>query len=263
MVSCASQSDKMQAEYFKDFQTQVLSLSQRVEILEAKIKRDSSSNVDLTQRIDKIEDKLVDIQKDINKIKTHPLFEGLDSVKLTQVPSSTVITIRPETLTKVEQPANIEQKVKKEEPAFVSPEKKEELPKKGTEQVKEAKKTENPVVELYDKGYEMYNAGKYPQAISIFREFLQKFSHDALADNAQYWIGESYYAQKIFNKAIEEFKRVEKYPDGNKIPDAYLKIYYSYLEMGKKKEAAKWRDLLLKKFKDSEAAKKVQEKTTH
>lgn len=266
LISCASQSDKVQTEYFKDFQAQVLSLSQRMEILETKIKRDASAKSEVTEKIEKIEERLLNIDKDINKIKTHPLFEGLESVKLTQVPSSTVITIRPETASKggeavkqITATPKEEAKVK-ETPAVDTTEKKEV---QKPEQVEVPKKTENPIIDLYNKGYDMYTAGKFPQAISIFREFLQKYPKDALADNAQYWIAESYYAQKMFDKAISEFKKVENYPDGNKVPDAYLKIVYSYTELGKKKEAAKWKDLLLRKFKDSEAAKKVQEKSAH
>lgn len=266
LFSCASQSDKMQAEYFKDFQTQVLALSQRVELLEAKAKREGSVKSDISDRLDKIDDRLVELEKNLNKIKNHPLFEGLESVKLTQVPSSTVITIKPETVEKtVQPPAPVivpvkEETKEKESVAAVQTEKKDvEQPR----QISEPQKAENPVLELYNKGYDMYNTGKYPQAISIFREFLAKYPKDALADNAQYWIAESYYAQKLFDKAIAEFKKVENYPDRNKVPDAYLKIMYAYTEMGKKKEAAKWKDLLLKKYKDSEAAKKIQEKSTH
>lgn len=269
LFSCATQSDKVQTEYFKDFQTQVLSLSQRVELLETKLKRDSSKNGDVYDKIEKIENKLVDIEKNINKVRNHPLFEGLDSVKLTQVPSSTVITIKPENAARggeaikpVEQP-KLEVKEKEEQVAVVTPKVELKQPETKQEVPSEANKTANPVLDLYNRGYEMHNAGKYPQAISIFREFLQKYSKDALADNAQYWIAESYYAQKMFEKAIAEFKKVENYHDKNKVPDAYLKIVYSYTELGKKKEAAKWKDILLKKYKDSEAAKKVQEKFAH
>lgn len=263
LMSCASQSEKMQTEYFKDFQAQVLALSQRVEVLEAKAKRESSIKSSVEERLDKIDDKLVEFEKNINKIKNHPLFEGLESVKLTQVPSSTVISIKPETVGKdgeapkpVIQPVKDEVSEQKKETVSL-PVEKEQKDIEQSKQIPEPQKIENPVVDLYNKGYDMYNSGKYAQAISILRQFLEKYPKDPLADNAQYWIAESYYAQKMFDKAIAEFKKVEKYPDGNKVPDAYLKIFYAYSEMGKKKDAAKWKDILLKKYKDSDAAKKV------
>ncbi len=264
LMSCASQSEKMQTEYFKDFQAQVLALSQRVEVLEAKAKRESSIRSNVDERLDKIDEKLVEFEKNINKIKNHPLFEGLESVKLTQVPSSTVISIKPETVKKnSEAPKPVIQPVKEDvseqkKETVSLPAEKEQKDIEQSKQIAEPQKVENPVVELYNKGYDMYNSGKYAQAISILRQFLEKYPKDPLADNAQYWIAESYYAQKMFDKAITEFKKVGKYPDGNKVPDAYLKIFYAYSEMGKKKDAAKWKDTLLKKYKDSDAAKKVQ-----
>ncbi len=260
-ISCASQSDKMQAEYFKDFQTQVLSLSQRVELLEAKLKKDLTTGNLVYEKLEKLDERVLEIEKSVDKIKKHPLFESLDSVKLTPVPSTTVITIKPESVTKTEEAEKpVSEKKEQDKKAEEVVEKKEVV---SVVPVPEPKKADTPAVELYNKGYEMYNAGKFPQAISIFREFLQKYSKDALADNAQYWIAESYYAQKMFDKAINEFKKVESYHDRNKVPDAYLKIVYAYREMGKKKEADKWKEMLIKKFKDSEAAKKVQEKSTH
>lgn len=270
IVSCASQSEKMQTEYFKDFQAQVLALSQRVDLLETRIKKDIAVKSEVYDRLDKIDDKILNIDKNLNKIKNHPLFEGLESVKLTEVPSSTIITIKPETVTAnsdASAKSKQQEEFTKQEPVKAVEQKEEPKPIQSmpAQQVKTemVNKTENPALDLYNKGYEMYNVGKYPQAISIFRDFLQKYSKDALADNAQYWIAESYYAQKLFDKAIKEFKKVENYPDRNKVPDAYLKIVYSYLELGKKKDAAKWKDALLKKYKDSEAAKKLEEKSTH
>lgn len=257
LVSCAATSEKTQSEYFKDFQTQLLGLSQRIEVLEAKTRKDTSLRGDVYGRVDKLEEQLTQIEASLNKVKTHPLFEGLDTVKLTPAPSSTVINIRPESVPKtVEAPAKQETQKEEVKPA------KEEV--KGKEfQVVGTIGQKEKVAAVYNQGYDMYVSGKYAQAISIFRDFIQNHSSDALADNAQYWIAECYYAQKMFEKAISEFKKVENYHDKNKAPDAYLKVSYAYAELGKKEESAKWKKLLLEKFKDSEAAKKAQEKTSH
>lgn len=253
LSACASSSDKIQTEYFKDFQSQLVSLSQRVEALETKAKRDTNIKTEVTERLDKFDERLSSVEKNLEKIKTNPLFEVTESAKLTPVPSSGVISIKPEGIVKIAEvpEKQVPSEIKKEEPKI-------EMPKKEEKQIEVKEITQKETSQsLYNKGYDMYNQGKYPQTISIFREFLQKYSKDALADNAQYWIAESYYAQKLFDKAIEEFKKVEKYPDGNKTPDAYYKIYLAYTEMGKKKEAEKWKKELLKKFKDSEPAKKI------
>lgn len=263
LVSCATKMEKMQTEYFKDFQAQVLNLSQRIEVLESKMRRDAAKSTEIDEKFERLEKKLGDIEKDLSKIKSHPLLEEGQVVSLKEVPNTNVITIKPQDNVgerpqpKLEAETQPELKVKQDEQVMEKPvpAPSKEMAKEVTE--KKEERADNPILSLYNKGYEMYNSSKYPQAISIFREFLQKYPNDALADNAQYWIAESYYAQKMFDKAIAEFKKVEKYPDGNKIADAYLKIVYSYTELGKKKEAEKWKSLLLKKYKDSEAAKKL------
>ncbi|MCX7991063.1 MAG: tetratricopeptide repeat protein [Proteobacteria bacterium] len=253
LSACAGSSDRVQTEYFKDFQSQLVALSQRVEALEVKAKRDTNIKLEVTERLDKIDEKIGSLEKNLERIKTNPLLEVTESAKLTPVPASSVISIKPEGVIKVSETAEKQAtpEVKKDEAKTETP-KKEEKPL----EVKEVTQKETSQT-LYNKGYEMYSQGKYPQTISIFREFLQKYPKDALADNAQYWIAESYYSQKNFQKAIEEFKKVEKYPDGNKAPDAYYKIYLAYTELGNKKEAEKWKKELLKKYKDSEPAKKI------
>jgi tol-pal system protein YbgF len=54
-----------------------------------------------------------------------------------------------------------------------------------------------------------------------------------LADNSQYWLGECFYDRKDFTSAVREFRKViEHYPSGNKVPDALLKVGFSYLSLG-------------------------------
>lgn len=251
LVGCAVTQDRNQAEYFKDFQTQLVALSQRVEVLESKIQRDTGLKNSVYDRVDKLEEKMRDTEETLSKIKAHPLFEGLDTVKLQPAPSSTVITIKPSDVEKFEKQTP---KIQQDDVKQVEKVKEEAVVKAKVGEATLVRT--NPAV-LYNQGYEMYLNGKYAQAITIFREFLQNFPNDALADNAQYWIGECYYSQKMFDRAISEFKKTENFPDGNKVPDAYLKIYYSYNELGKKEDANHWKKLLLDKFPNSEAAKKV------
>lgn len=252
LSGCAITHDTTQTEYFKDFQTQLMALSQRVEVLESKVQKDIGLRSNVYDKVDKMEADLKDIKDTLTKVKNHPLFEGLETIKLEPAPSSTIITIKPQDVEKIQS-----QNVTKNEEAKTVEKIKEEATLKAKIGDVTIAKT-NPLV-MYNQGYEMYLNGKYAQAITIFREFLQNYPKDALADNAQYWIGECYYSQKMFERAIAEFKKTENYPDGNKIPDAYLKIVYSYNELGKKDEANKWKKLLLEKYGNSEAAKKLQQ----
>ena len=86
---------------------------------------------------------------------------------------------------------------------------------------------------LYRRSYEDLRQGKHDGAAEGFREFLRRYTTHDLADNAQYWLGECYYDTKDFPSAVREFRRVvERFPHGNKVPDALLKVGYSYLALG-------------------------------
>ena len=58
------------------------------------------------------------------------------------------------------------------------------------------------------------------------------------ADNAQFWIGETYYNEQWFEKAILEYQTViEQYPKGNKVPAAMLKQGLAFLKLGDQSNA--------------------------
>jgi tol-pal system protein YbgF len=108
---------------------------------------------------------------------------------------------------------------------------------------------------IYDAAYLDLNRGNYSLALIGFRDFLSKDPESELADNAQYWIGECYYAQRDFNTAISEFSKVEEtYPKGDKVPAAMLKIAYSHLQLDDRAGArATLRDLIHRFPKSDEA----------
>lgn len=85
----------------------------------------------------------------------------------------------------------------------------------------------------YRSAVELVKAGNQPDAIAALRGFLRKYPRHDYADNAQYWLGEAFYAQKDYPHALSEFRNViETYPRGNKVPDALLKVGYCYQALG-------------------------------
>jgi len=87
--------------------------------------------------------------------------------------------------------------------------------------------------QIYDAAYSSLLQGRYPAAIVDFREYLSRFPDGDLADNSQYWIGESYYAQSDYQTAVAAFLQVrERYPDSDKVPAALLKAGVCYAELG-------------------------------
>lgn len=78
---------------------------------------------------------------------------------------------------------------------------------------------------------------------------MRRYPESALADNAQYWIGESYYSQREYVRAAAEFAEVaEKYPAGDKVPASMLKRAYALLSLSKRVEAKALLEKLIKQY---------------
>ena len=109
---------------------------------------------------------------------------------------------------------------------------------------------------MYQAAYSDVAAGRYNLAREAFQTYLKYFSDTEVADNAQYWIGECYYATGDFAGAIPEFQKVvQNYPKADKVPSAMLKIGLSYSRLKNSAEANKYYRMLIQKYpKSSEAA---------
>jgi tol-pal system protein YbgF len=110
--------------------------------------------------------------------------------------------------------------------------------------------------EIYNEAYSKLKAGDREEARAKFKKFLEVYPHHELADNAQFWIGESYYREQQYEEAVLAFEEViKKYPKGNKVPDAMLKEGLALSELGKGKEAKYVLKKLIEKYPRSEPAK--------
>ena len=115
---------------------------------------------------------------------------------------------------------------------------------------------EDTVEELYNAAYSKLKSGDPEEARTAFKKFLETYPHHELSDNAQFWIGESYYREKKYEEAILEFEEVvKKYPKENKVPDALLKEALALYELKKEKEATFILKKLIDKFPKSDQAK--------
>jgi len=86
---------------------------------------------------------------------------------------------------------------------------------------------------VYRRSLEDLRAGRHDEAVAGFRSFIKRFPDHDYADNAQYWLAECFYDRKDYGTALREFQRVvERFPQGNKTPDALLKVGFSYLALG-------------------------------
>jgi tol-pal system protein YbgF len=87
----------------------------------------------------------------------------------------------------------------------------------------------NPEQE-YAAALATYRAREHGQAVIDFMDFIAKYPKHPLAGNAQYWIGEAYWAQRDYRQALVEFEKVFEHGPA-KAPDALLKIGLCHLRL--------------------------------
>lgn len=90
----------------------------------------------------------------------------------------------------------------------------------------------------YEAAYGYLLQQNYPAAERAFEDFLQRYPEDALAGNAQYWLGESLYVRGQYKAAASAFlKGYQAYGDSAKAPDSLLKLAMSLDRLGQKDAA--------------------------
>ena len=89
----------------------------------------------------------------------------------------------------------------------------------------------------------------YAGAEIAFSQLVNAYPNDALAANAQYWLGESYYVRGQYKNAADAFlKGYKKYKSGDKAPDTLLKLGMALAELGQKDAACSTLDELKTKY---------------
>lgn len=108
---------------------------------------------------------------------------------------------------------------------------------------------------LYDNALRDLNTGKYDLARQQFQDYLQYYGRTALAGNAQFHIGETYYRQNDFKRAIAEYDKVLRdHPDSNKVAASLLKKGYAQLELNQRDEGIRTLRGLVEKYPRSDEA---------
>jgi tol-pal system protein YbgF len=108
---------------------------------------------------------------------------------------------------------------------------------------------------LYARAKQHFDRGEYEDARELFRSLLKQYPKSKRGDNAQFWLGEIYYREKWYEKAILEYQKViETYPKGNKTPSALLKQGFAFLNLDDKANARLILQELIRKFPDTNEA---------
>jgi tol-pal system protein YbgF len=103
--------------------------------------------------------------------------------------------------------------------------------------------------QLYDEAAQDLTQGRYSMALSGFRDFIRRFPSGELTDNAQYGIGECFFAQSMFDSAATEYALVgNNYPAGDRVPAALYKLALSQEKLKQTAEAKKTLNDLVKRY---------------
>ncbi|MAI49706.1 MAG: tol-pal system protein YbgF [Rhodospirillaceae bacterium] len=98
----------------------------------------------------------------------------------------------------------------------------------------------------------------FARAETALKAFIQINPKDGLAENAQYWLGETFYVRKNYQDAAFAFAEgFQKFPTGKKAPDSLLKLGMSLDRLEKRREACMAYSRLLSTFPKADARLKT------
>jgi tol-pal system protein YbgF len=108
----------------------------------------------------------------------------------------------------------------------------------------------------YDTALAILREGRYSDAALAFDQFITRYPTGPLTDNAHYWLGETYYVTRDFDKAKATFgKLVSTYPNSPKVADSRLKVGFILYEQQKWKEARAELEAVVGNYPTSTAAR--------
>lgn len=113
----------------------------------------------------------------------------------------------------------------------------------------------------YREAFGLIKTGQYDESITAFEAFLTEYPNSKYADNAQYWLGETYYVKHDYAAALVEYQQmIKQFPESKKQSHAMLKIGYSYHELGQLDQARAVLEDLRNRYAGTTAARLAEER---
>ena len=109
---------------------------------------------------------------------------------------------------------------------------------------------------LFDMAYADYTAGQWSLAVNGFETYLKTYPKSEFADDAQYYIGESYSGDSKFKEAVAAYERVIRdYPRSDILPEAWYKVGITYERLSQPDRAREAFDHAVKTFPETDAGR--------
>ncbi len=113
----------------------------------------------------------------------------------------------------------------------------------------------------YQNAFNLLKQSRYERSIIAFRDFLASYPDSEYADKAQFWLGETFYVNRLFEQALVEYNvLLQNYPDSRKLAQAQLKAGFCQLELGQIEPAKQQLEDLIQHYPGTTAARLAQDR---
>jgi tol-pal system protein YbgF len=113
----------------------------------------------------------------------------------------------------------------------------------------------------YEAALTLFKNGRYSEAASAFDQFVAAYPESTMAPNAQFWLGNAWYAQKKCKETIEAQTVVTtRWPNSVRAPDAMLAIAVCQRDWGNTAVSRRTLTSLIEKYPASPAANEARQR---
>jgi tol-pal system protein YbgF len=114
---------------------------------------------------------------------------------------------------------------------------------------------------LYSNGLRDLNGKKYDLASQEFGDYLKYYGSSDLASNAQFYLGEMFFAQQQYDQAIDAYSKViENYPKSFKLAPAHLKRALALISLGEKSSGVSELRMVVKTYPGTDEERRAKAK---
>ena len=113
---------------------------------------------------------------------------------------------------------------------------------------------------LYDTAWADYTNGQWALAIQGFEAYIKTVPRSDFADDAAFYIGQTYFAESRFDEAVDAFEQVLlNYPDGDVVPEASYKRGLALERLDDPERARQAFELVVTNYPESDMAALAQQ----
>ncbi|MBK1732240.1 tol-pal system protein YbgF [Thiococcus pfennigii] len=115
--------------------------------------------------------------------------------------------------------------------------------------------------EAYQAAFGLLKERRYEDAIAAFEALLRDYPQGQYADDALFWLGETYYVTRDYADAIAQYDRlIAAHPQSARLPGAMLKVGYIHAEQGRPEDARAVFEAITARYPNSNEARQASDR---